>query len=377
MGFGGDGGPAAGAALWFNDFDPVTGGVALAQDGAILIPDSGNHRVRRVDPAGVIKTVAGSGRGGARGDGRPAVLTRLGEPIAVVAQADGGFAIAEAGRVRRVAPDGTITTLLRLGVDDIAPAPVGLVVAAYPHGTLVLPDGPTRPWAPPTDFALRSAGCVEHLGADPAGGLLTVGCRDRVWYRPGVQPLVPLLALRDARIGPGGVRAVFESTAAGTATLTLTPRGGTAVQVARAVGRGHATISRRRRLPNGWYRVDMAVATADGHVARDGVWLFATRRLTTRQAIHLLGGRVQSVDVGETTRLSGRCRAFGTRRVDCERRLLADTRHGTRNTCLAVLSLRVRVSGVVVRRSYSCGPPLFRRSPRLFQDDDLSGPVSP
>ncbi|HKO26583.1 MAG TPA: hypothetical protein VJU80_03930, partial [Solirubrobacteraceae bacterium] len=306
---------------------------------------------------------------------------RLGDPMAVVAQPDGGFAIAEGdpGRVRRVAPDGTITTLLRVRsyLSDIAPGPAGLIVAGYPRHRLLLPDGRTRPWAPPTDFALRSAGCVEHLGVDPAGGLLTVGCRDRLWYRPAVEPLLPLVALRDTRIGPGGVRAVLESTATGTATLTLAARRGAAAQVSQAVARGHSVISRRARLRDGWYRVGVSLTTAGGIAARDHVWLFTTRRLTERQTIKLLGGRVQSADVGEISRLSGRCRAFGPRRVDCERRLLVDTGRRIRNSCLDVLSLRLRVTGVVVRRSYPCGRPLFRRHPRLAEDDEFSGPVTP
>ena len=73
--FGGDGGPATSAHLY------VPGGVAIAPDGSLLIADTGNNRVRRVTPDGIINTVAGSnwncwaGEGSsypACGDGGPA-----------------------------------------------------------------------------------------------------------------------------------------------------------------------------------------------------------------------------------------------------------------------------------------------------------------
>ena len=72
-----DGGPATGAEL------ASPRGVAVDTAGNLYIADSSSHRVRRVDPAGVITTVAGTGAPGYGGDSGPAVNARLGYPSAV------------------------------------------------------------------------------------------------------------------------------------------------------------------------------------------------------------------------------------------------------------------------------------------------------
>jgi hypothetical protein len=107
QGFGGDGGPATSASI----NNPR--GVAATPDGGILIPDSNNHRVRLVAPDGTISTVAGTGAQGFSGDGGPATSAQLSIPFAVTPMPDGGFLVVDVGnqRIRRVAPDGTITTV--------------------------------------------------------------------------------------------------------------------------------------------------------------------------------------------------------------------------------------------------------------------------
>ena len=110
-GFAGDDGQASQAQLSF----PAD--VALQADGGYLIGDNDNNRVRRVAPNGVITTVAGSGPAGFAGDGGPATSAQLNDPIGVTVTRDGGFLIADTNnhRIRRVAPDGTITTVAGLG----------------------------------------------------------------------------------------------------------------------------------------------------------------------------------------------------------------------------------------------------------------------
>jgi NHL repeat len=104
-GFSGDDGPANAAQL----FHPAD--IAVMPDGGYLIADSVNYRVRRVSPAGVITTVAGTGTAGFSGDDGPASEGQLNSPEGVAVTADGGVLIADLAnnRVRRVSPAGTIT----------------------------------------------------------------------------------------------------------------------------------------------------------------------------------------------------------------------------------------------------------------------------
>lgn len=76
-GFSGDGGPAAEAQL-NNPF-----GIVRGPDGALIICDTDNHRIRRVGPDGVISTIAGNGTRGYSGDGGNAVAAQLNEPYEV------------------------------------------------------------------------------------------------------------------------------------------------------------------------------------------------------------------------------------------------------------------------------------------------------
>jgi streptogramin lyase len=123
FGFSGDGGPATAAQI------AAPRGIASLPDGSILFPDSGNHRVRRISPSGVITTVAGNGTQGFGGDAGPALSAQLNLPFGVSPQADGGFLIADAGnsRIRRVDRSGFITTVAA----DLA----------SPHAVAALPDG--------------------------------------------------------------------------------------------------------------------------------------------------------------------------------------------------------------------------------------------
>jgi hypothetical protein len=106
-GYSGDGGPATAAEL----NNPI--GVAVTPDGGFLIADSGNHRIRRVRPDGTIVTAAGAGTPGLTGDGDLATSALLHWPYGVTALADGGFLIADElnERIRRVSPAGVITTI--------------------------------------------------------------------------------------------------------------------------------------------------------------------------------------------------------------------------------------------------------------------------
>ena len=107
QGFSGDGGPATSASLNY----PVA--MALDATGNLYISDAGNNRIRRVIQNGVISTIAGNGTAGFSGDGGPATSASLYSPVAISLDNAGNLYVADRAnqRIRRIAPDGTITTV--------------------------------------------------------------------------------------------------------------------------------------------------------------------------------------------------------------------------------------------------------------------------
>jgi hypothetical protein len=105
FGFSGDGGPATAAGL------DLVQGLATDTHGNLYL--SGGNRVRRIAPDGIITTVAGTGSYGFSGDGGPAKQARIGTPDAIVVDTDGVLFFSDPGhhRVRAVTPGGTITTV--------------------------------------------------------------------------------------------------------------------------------------------------------------------------------------------------------------------------------------------------------------------------
>jgi hypothetical protein len=106
-GYSGDGGPATSAAVGW----PTS--VAVDTGGNLYIATAtgeGNHRVRKVTPAGIITTVAGNGNYGYSGDGGPAIQAMI-SVSGIAVDTAGNLYIAGSSRVRKVTPAGIITTI--------------------------------------------------------------------------------------------------------------------------------------------------------------------------------------------------------------------------------------------------------------------------
>ena len=107
-------------------------GLAADASGTVYISETLNHRVRKVTPDGIISTVAGKGQD--PGDNIPALNASLNKPLGLAVDAIGNLYIADNGRgVRKVTPDGTITT--------VAPLVDAAAVAVDPAGNLYITTG--------------------------------------------------------------------------------------------------------------------------------------------------------------------------------------------------------------------------------------------
>jgi len=116
-GFSGDNGPAVHASLWH------PWGLTVHEGGILYFVDKANHRVRKVDAQGIITTVAGTGAQGYNGDGIPAEQAQLHTPCDVALDRAGNLYISEEQnhRIRRIAKDGMITTVAGNGTYDYFP----------------------------------------------------------------------------------------------------------------------------------------------------------------------------------------------------------------------------------------------------------------
>src|SRR6185312_2111671 len=103
-GYDGDNKPATQASL-----NKPTG-LAVTRTGDILIADQGDQRIRRVDPSGVIHTIAGNGVMATTGDGGPATAASLANPTSLLVDRARRVLVTEGTRVRSIERDGTINT---------------------------------------------------------------------------------------------------------------------------------------------------------------------------------------------------------------------------------------------------------------------------
>lgn len=151
-----------------------------AERGGSLLVSVGNYsnygRVFRVHPDGAVSVVAGALRGREERDGRPATAVRL-APRGIHGLPDGGFLLAEGLRIRRVAADGTVTTLAgsgRYGRPRAGRATESRL--GEPSGVAALPGGDVI-------FADQNGGTVWRISAGGTMRRVAGGGRTSVSHR--------------------------------------------------------------------------------------------------------------------------------------------------------------------------------------------------
>jgi sugar lactone lactonase YvrE len=137
----GDGSPGFqdGAALKARFADPF--GVAVAVDGSVYVSDAGEaNRIRKVTPQGEVSTVAGGREGYADGAGAGAAFDT---PSALALDGAGNLYVADTGnnRIRRVAPDGVVTTVAGDGTAGFRDGTAAQSQFDSPVGVAVDKDG--------------------------------------------------------------------------------------------------------------------------------------------------------------------------------------------------------------------------------------------
>lgn len=136
-GYTGDGGPATAATLR----NPL--GVAVGPDGSLYIADYENDRIRKVTPNGIITTIAGVGAGFS-GDGGPATAARLNGPASIGLDRAGNIYFTDHlnYRVRKISTTGIITTVAGTGRTSLSgDGAQAAATDAYPFWLAVAADG--------------------------------------------------------------------------------------------------------------------------------------------------------------------------------------------------------------------------------------------
>lgn len=188
----GDGGPALQATLGH-----FVNAIAAGPDGSLYLAVQANTwprgYIRKIDPDGIITTIAGNGQGagGGFGDGGPATAAKVSDPIDVVVGPEGSIYFSERptainnnkGRVRRIDLNGVVNTIAGGGVDatrdedlgDGEPANQHDIKLPYhlafgPDGSLYIPD--------PTEHVVKRVtpdGIIRRLAGDRLKGYLYSG----------------------------------------------------------------------------------------------------------------------------------------------------------------------------------------------------------
>jgi len=167
-------------------------GLAIDAAGNLYVADSGNHTVRKITAGGLVTTLAGLAGNSGSVDGSAAVA-RFNIPQAVAVDSSGNLFVADAGNhtVRKIAPDGTVSTLAGLagssgsneGTGSAARfnVPIGVAVDSS-HAIYVSDSGnQTVRKVTPDGVVTTVAGLAGNAGSTDASGSAA-----RFYYPSGI-----------------------------------------------------------------------------------------------------------------------------------------------------------------------------------------------
>ena len=139
-------------------------GLTIDAAGFLYVADAGNHTIRRIGPSGAVTTIAGAAGQAGTVDGS-AATARFQSPIDVAVEGSGNLYVVAGNAVRKVAPDGTVSTIRPAGSITLT------AVAVDAAGNVFVAEG--TPFGSPGAVRKYSAqGQVLPWG--PAGGSVSV-----------------------------------------------------------------------------------------------------------------------------------------------------------------------------------------------------------
>ncbi|MCW3123218.1 MAG: hypothetical protein JWQ38_2710 [Flavipsychrobacter sp.] len=161
-GYTGDGGPAVTATLNHPDV------VKFDKKGNMYIADEHNNAIRKVNPYGIITTIAGNGTKDAAGHGGPATAAHIYRPTDLCFDTKGNLYVAEAGNniISKISTSGIITIIAGTGVDGNT-GDTGMATAARIHN----PIGLVFDSVGNLYFSSNGAYCIRKI--DTAGKITT------------------------------------------------------------------------------------------------------------------------------------------------------------------------------------------------------------
>ena len=137
FGFSGDGGQATSALL------NGPNGLAVDGNGNLYVGEDGNHRIRKITPAGVISTLIGDGQGGASGDGGTAAQARMTYARGITVDASGVVYFADGfeSRIRKITSDGKVHFVSGTSGGFAGDGPAALARMSGPQASRRTPAG--------------------------------------------------------------------------------------------------------------------------------------------------------------------------------------------------------------------------------------------